>query len=379
MLQAINMLPPARRRLLTSMVEAYGTAYFAGQKISDKGLLSLPHHRRVALNDAIALEARFLEEFAPEVVAEAKREDSTRHSIASCMAERYPFLAREIYQGHFDVLCDIGLRLMGYYGRIRSFQTTNALEDLLWQTDFGDDVPAEWLRTPFRDVYIEFGEHRRFPVSISDPSSGQHVIEGCYLLSGLSARPSGERGLVRGFDVIIFGSPVGKVGLLNDTFTHMGLPIEDETMPIAQLVDEVVRRYEERDDFPNAAIFRPVLTHVAKVLVYLSTADARQVIRRDGSEAAAQLAALKSPGKRAKAARRTAALYDRIVVGPEHAPANFGGSSSGAAVRPHVRRGHIRSQPYGPQNSLRRPRWIQPMLIGSTSLTGVATPHYMVR
>ncbi len=362
-----------------SMVEAYGTAYLAGQAVADERLLALPHQRRVALNNAIALEARFLEEFAPEVVAEAKREDSTRHSIASCLAECYPLLAREIYRGRFDVLCDIGLRLMGHYGRIRSFQTTDVLEDLLWQTDFGDDVPAEWFRTPFRDVYIEFGEHRRFPVSISDPSSGRHVIEGCYLLSGLSARPSGEPGLVRGFDVIIFGSPVGKVGVVNDTFTHMGLPIEDETMPIAQLVDTVVRHYEDRDDFPNAAIFRPVLTHVAKVLVYLSTADARQVVRRDGSEAAAQLAALKSPGKKVKAARRAAALYDRIVVGPAQAPADFSGSSSGGSLRPHVRRGHIRSQPYGPQHSLRRPRWIQPMLIGGTSLTGAATPHYVVR
>lgn len=364
-----------------AFAEAYGSAYAKGQGCPDQRILALPHHKRIAQNDAIALEVRFLEEFAPAVVAEAKRPGATRHDIAMVMFDCYPDLARVMFKGRMDVLCDIGLRLMVFFNRVRTFQTTDALETMLHETDFGQDIPADWFRPPFETIYIEFGEHRRFPTKMFDPISGEHVIEGCYLFAGLAPSMHGAT-LVRGFDLIFFGSPVGKSGVMDDCFTHLGLPISDEGMPISELVRQVVEHYRARSDFPNAAAVQPVIEHVAKILVYLGTKEARQREVREGTEAAKRINGLKSPAKREKAARQAARLYDRIVVGPCTVPSELDGvhsSRAGGGVRPHIRRGHFRAQPYGPQHSLRRPQWIQPMMIGGERIAGAAQPSYVIQ
>ncbi len=377
----LSALSPSQQRKFMAFAEAYGRAYMKGQGCTDAHLLALPHHKRIALFDAVALEARFLEEFAPAVVAEAKREGATRHDIATTMLECYPNLAASMFQGRFDVLCDIGLRLMVFYNRIRKFQTTDALESMLHDTDFGQDIPASWFRPPFNEVYLEFGEHRRFPTKITDPTSGEHIIEGCYLLAGLT--PSlRDKSLVRGFDLILFGSPAGKTGVMDDCFTHLGLPISDESMPISALVDEVVAHYQARSDFPNASVIRPVVEHVAKILVYLGTKEARQHEVLVGTEAIKRLAAIKSSAKLEKASRQAARLYDRIIVGPSVLPPTMAGGpgSRSDGIRPHVRRGHFRAQAYGPQHSLRRPLWIEPMMIGHGRLTSAtSTSYYVVR
>jgi hypothetical protein len=45
-----------------------------------------------------------------------------------------------------------------------------------------------------------------------------------------------------------------------------------------------------------------------------------------------------------------------VVTDEEHPP-------TGRVVCPHLRRGHVRNQPYGPRRTLRRPQWIDPMFI----------------
>ena len=362
-------------------LRAYGKAY--EQNLSqDERLLALPHHRRIALGGAVGLEVAFLEEFAPDVVAEAKREHSTRQDIAETMLRAYPHLAAEVYKGRFDVLCDVGLRLMNHFGRIRHFQTTDSLEEMLQSTDFGDDIPAAWFRTPFDNVFIEFGEHRRSPLTILDPNSGVHVVEGAYLLSGLSAPIGGGDTLVRGFDLVIFGSPIGKRNTMDDAFIHMGFPIEDESQPITELVSRVVENYSVRREFENAPAFRPVVEHLAKVLVYLGMRDARQRVVVEGSDSERRIRGLKSPAKQEKARRQAARLYDRVVVGPTN-PLEGSGSGTGGlggTVRQHVRRGHLRMQAHGPKHSLRRPVWIHPSLVGAGyGDNGVRHPEYSIR
>ena len=66
-------MTPDQQRKFMDFAAAYGNAYTRGNDTRDERLLSLPHHKRIAMNDAVALEARFLEEFAPAVIAEAKR------------------------------------------------------------------------------------------------------------------------------------------------------------------------------------------------------------------------------------------------------------------------------------------------------------------
>jgi hypothetical protein len=373
-------LNAAQQRKFMAFAEAYGNAYKKGQGCTDPRILSLPHHKRIVQNEALAIEARFLEEFAPAVIAESKRPGTTRRAIATLMFERYPDLVRTMYKGRMEILYDIALRMMVFHQRVRFFQTTDALESMLHVTDFGHDIPAKWFHPPFDEIYIEFGEHRHFPTKMMDPSSGEHVVEGCYLFSGLSPSLHGSD-LVRGFDLIIFGSPVGKCGVTNDCFIYLGLPLSDEEMPISALVDQVVDHYRTRSDFPNAHVVRPVIEHVAKVLVYLGTKEARQREVSEGTEALKRISGLKSSAKREKAARQAARLYDRIVVGPSNLPSKMDAIKAirTTGVRPHIRRGHFRAQPYGPQHSLRRPQWIQPMLIGRDHIAGEAQPSYVIQ
>jgi len=370
----------AQRRKCYNFLRSRAAANDAILASDDDRLKTLPHYQRIALHDMLKHEAVFLEEFAPKVIAQVKTPGSTRHDIAATLQDCYPLLTKSIYLDRYDVLCDLALRLMVHYGRVRSFQTTDALEQMLQDTDFGGDVPAAWFRPPFEEVFIEFGEHRRFPETISDPDSGEHVIEGVYVMSGLShSKTDGQ--LVRAFDLIIFGSPTGKSTALDDCFIHMGLPIDDEEKPISDVVQDMVDYYASQSDFPNKHAFRPVVEHVAKVLVYLGTKDARQHKVTEGSEARRRIEGLKSPAKREKAQRQAARLYDRIVIGPAELPEDLAGGHIGSSsVRPHVRRGHFRAQAYGPQHTLRRPVWIQPTLVGKDRISGeVAHPAYVLQ
>lgn len=374
-------LTPSQQRKFMEFGAAYGDAYTRDNDNLDDRLLSLPHHKRIAINNAISLEARFLEEFAPKAIAEAKRPGATRRDIALTIMDQYPELTEAMYQNRADILCDVGLRLMVHFGRVRTFQTTDALETLLQGTDVGHDIPASWFRTPFEDCYIEFGEHRRFPVSITDPKSGKHVVEGVYLLAGQSRPVDGGTSLVRGYDLIIFGSASGKNGVMDDCFVHMGFPIGDETASISDLVSQVVAHYAAQSQFLNAEAFRPVVEHVAKILVYMGTKEARQIEVSECSQALRRANGLKSPAKREKALRQANRLYDRVVIGPESLPSTYSefGSGRNGSIRPHVRRGHFRSQAYGPQHSLRRPQWIQPMLVCKERFAGdTRLPTYSI-
>ena len=374
-----DSLKPADQQKFRRLITAHAAACEKLHACTDDRLFALPHHRRLALYNLLEHEAAFIEAFAPAAATEAQRPGSTRSDIALTIQQHYPLLVETVYQGRFDVLCDIALRLMVRYGRIHSFQTTDALEQLLLETDFGADVPAAWVQLPFNEVYIEFGEHRRFPVRISDPDSGEHVVEGVYVMGGLSKSFTSDR-LVRGLDLIIYGSPIGKRTLLDDSFVHMGLPIDDEERPISEIVQEAVHRYAQQSNFPNNHAFQPVMEHVAKVLVYLGTRDARQHPITAGTDARRRLAGIKSTAKREKAQRQSASLYDRIVVGPSELPTGFAEGFESGSVRPHMRRGHFRAQAYGPHHSLRRPQWIQPILVGKDKLTGdIARPEYIIQ
>ena len=374
-----------RRRLLLERIKAYGDAYAKSNASTDERLLVLPHHKRIKLCNALAVEHEFLEHFAPEAVASVASMGATRGYIATVFHEMYPELSYGMYQGSFDVLCDVALRMMIHQGRIRYFQTTDSLETMLQATDFGKDCPAEWFRPPFPDIYIEFGEHHNFPVKIKDPKSGEHIIEGVYVLSGegnVLDREHRTLNRARGFEIIIFGSPVGKAGVMDDCYSHMTVVIDDESASILDLVKKTVDTHLRKSPFLNSDVFAPVIEHVAKILIYLGTREARQREVNDLQQSEKKIQGLKSPSKVAKAIRQNARLYDRVVIGPESLGdgVSAGSRDGERGVAPHVRRGHLRSQPYGPQHSLRRPQWIQPTFVGGSWAGGsVPSPSYVVR
>ncbi len=379
----LSSLVPSEQVQYMKLARNYADSVLHGRECNPR-MLNLPHPQRIAAFGHLDAEAALFRSFAPAVWEAAGDPQATRYDMVRAFLLQHPLLAELVSDGHTEVLQDICLRLMVKAGRARQLQTTDALEQLLRHSDFGCDVPGGWFRTPYPGVYIEFGSRRDFPVSMRHPESGVHVVEGCYLFEGCArlADRGADSEPVRGYDVIICGSAAGKEGVLDDVYVHMAIAIEDENEPIISLVKRTIEQFRKRTGgVPNDEAFLPVIEHVAKVLVYLNTAEARRLVETEGTEAIRRIAAIKSPAKIEKAKRHAAHLYDRVVVGPTVLPEPCGDDASGSEMRTHWRRGHIRAQAYGVQHSLRRPVWIQPMLVRADKLgDGAAqSPTYLVK
>jgi len=379
-----SALPASDQAQFMKLVERYNKASALGTACHDPAILSLPHHQRFKVFGASDAEIAIWERFAPNAFKDAARTDVGRLEIMGTMLNQYPLLGRGMYQGNPLLLMDMALRMMIAKQRFHYFQTTDALEGMLKETDFGEDLEARWFIPPYPCVYIEFGQTRCSHLRLLDETTGEHIVEGCYLISG-DIHPYNDLSVdpVRGYDLIVFGSPVDKSnGIFDDTFFQVGIPIFDETASMAEIIQKTMNH--DSDSFPeitrrNGPAIRAIIEHIAKALTYINMPDARRQDCKEGSLAAKALAAIKNPAKREKAQRKAAAQYNRIIVGPDQNPLLMTAHSHGQGVRPHFRRGHFRQQAHGPKLTLRRPLWIQPMLIGKDRLDGpVESKNYVV-
>ncbi len=378
----LSSLLPSEQVQYMKLARNYADSVLYGRECNPR-MLNLPHPQRIAAFGHLDAEAALFRGFAPVVWEAAGDPQATRYDMVRAFLLHHPLLAELVSDGQTEVLRDICLRLMVKAGRARQLQTTDALEELLRHSDFGSDVPGSWFRTPYPGVYIEFGSRRDFPVTMRHPESGAHIVEGCYLFEGgvRLAERGADSEPVRGYDVIICGSAAGKKSVLDDVYVHMAIAIEDEDEPVTSLVKRTIEQFRKRTGgVPNDEAFLPVIEHVAKVLVYLNTAEARRMVVTEGTEAGRRIAAIKSPAKIEKARRQAAYLYDRIVVGPTALP-EPSGDDSGGEMRTHWRRGHIRAQAYGTNHALRRPVWIQPVLVRADKLGDGTAPAqaYLVK
>ena len=377
-------LPAADKAQFLKLVERYNKTTDLATACRDSATLSLPHHQRFKVFGSSDAEVAIWERFAPGTYTTAGDPAFGRLEIIADMLDRYPLLGKGMYQGDPITLMDMALRMMVAKRRFHVFQTTDALEAMLSETDFADDLEARWFIPPYPCMYIEFGQSRSSPLRIMDEKSGEHIVEGCYLISG-DVHPFNDFSVeaVRGYDLIVFGSPVGKAnGLFDDTFTQVGIPIFAEDAPMKEIIEktlsydsaalpEITRR--------NGPALKAIIEHLAKCLTYINMPDARRIDCKDGALASKALEAIKNPAKKEKAQRKSANQYNRIIVGPENSPLLMTPHSLGQGVRPHFRRGHFRQQAYGPKSTLRRPQWIQPMLIGKDRLDGLIEPkEYLV-
>jgi hypothetical protein len=367
-------------------------------------LLALPHPKRVDIAGLLDAANDFIHDFAPACHALGKIPTASRINFVSKMVDRYPAIAKMFVgpgvarsEFGFDTepLEDMALRLYWRQRAGRTFQITDALDERLAQTTIGADIPADWFRLPHSCVYIQFGTRpsTRLP-TLYHGESGEHRIEGCYLLEYTNSYLSHETAAinnldpnipVRAIEMIVCGSAEGKAHILDDVVTHTHIVIRDENKSIVDTLkywlEYADRLAGQRDR--NWTVLPTILEHVAKVLVYLGTAECRRRQLNEESTARQELASIKSGSKLAKAERKLRRLYDRIVVGPDSFPvASPVIPGSSGAMPMHWRRGHFRSQPYGPNLSLRRPKWIEPMLIRADLLSAEQVPvtkDYLVK
>jgi hypothetical protein len=285
----------------------------------------------------------------------------------------------------------------------RMFQVSDRVERLLEQTDIGSDAPARYMRPPYPALYIEFGETRLSALRQHNPSTGAHVLEGVYLFAHdlpphyknlFTDSPMRDQAL--GLDVsrpillleaTFTGSPVGKASVMDDSTQFIQIFIQDEDLPVADLVERHLAWYADRSAWPASAqtpsndameSYRQALTHLSKVLLYLHTRPPLES-RLERTETLNKLAAL-GPKKRAKAERKLDRVYDRVIISAVSSQgAEAANGQDGRSVSTHWRRGHFRQQAFGAGRLERRLIWIKPMLIGGKDMGSVSIKNYEVR
>jgi hypothetical protein len=223
-------------------------------------------------------------------------------------------------------------------------EATPALETLLTHCDTDDAVPIGMLNFPHAAQYLRFGEHiaRSQPADFDDADA---VVDGVFCFVSTEPMQAGARAPVRRVQLIfIVKRQDCYSGLLN--LEHR---IDSADMLLSDWVRQMV------DQIPNLpAAAHPRITelvgHVAKVFLYLNWKGARQVLRKDYSDAQVSLV-LMGKKKQAKLSRRIATLYDRIVVGPDSLPdadvANGPDWATGQAALAHWQSGQFRIQAQG--------------------------------
>ena len=265
------------------------------------------------------------------------------------------------------------------------FQTTDALDQMLAATDIGRDIPANFIRTPFPEQFIQFGETMSSPLTVWNAATQNHRAEGCYVRSGMlpdnmGSIPESLLGHGHRFIEFVFtGSSLGKSHNLDDATQAVTVAIPDEDATMLDVIeatlaaDDAVGRQKHPDE---AASIRSTFYHAAKILLYLNIDGVAKRPLLERSELQAKLARIKG-GKRGKVERQLLRSYDRIVIGPKTAPAPAVGAAPTDGTGRHVvschwRRGHFRSQAYGERHSLRRPAWIAPILVNAEA--AITTP-----
>lgn len=345
--------------------------------INNPDLMRLPHPRRMEIAGMLPMwEELFAADLEPLKTALLDL-DQPLEFVIKGMLQRSHFAAIVEEMGYAPGNTNFGMleaaltNLRYVYASGRLFQTRDDLDMRLRQTDIGDQAPCKFLRLPYPMMFLEFGESRSTPLTISHDDSGAHVMEGVYLT---------EHGLGADARMLYFlfcGSPVGKRNLLDDVTRSFALPIDHEEDPLETALAAMVAHYrglKHQQRTPEHQVQECVdaIYHTAKVLLYLNSHHPVTETQLEYTELQHRLGRVKT-GKRAKLERKASRTYDRVVIGPKMTPSSTDASSQHRTVETHWRRGHYRLQAYGPKRVDRKLIWIEPTLIGVDSLADTAS------
>lgn len=230
-------------------------------------------------------------------------------------------------------------------------EATDALQQLLVHSDLGGDLPIGFVRPPFPACYIPFG--KSFQDVLGDKRGRRCGIttklQGVYVFT---AGREEDRALSFVLIEEIEGQPLLAA-------SDMDLIIRDEEQSIHQIIANACNQNGQSISF-----YESVVQLCTRIFLYMNLSQVGQL---DDPSYTLALRQSKNygPKKMAKRSWQIAHLYDRVVLGPQtlmqHATDELG------EVSPHMRRGHFRLQPHGPQQSLRKvifiaPTWIRPDL-----------------
>ncbi|MBX8498207.1 hypothetical protein [Pseudomonas cichorii] len=161
--------------------------------------------------------------------------------------------------------------------------TSNIIDNLLEQTEIGDDIPVSYLRPPFKNCYIEFTEDRSSSLKVYNEQTHEHTLEGVYIAETHIEPNTKEmerytsNNLVdtskplRILDLMFTGSPIGKSNHEDDALRIQGFYIQDTTLTIKEALIKVENQYGADEDFTGDLNYlSDTLNHMAKVLLFIN-------------------------------------------------------------------------------------------------------------
>lgn len=260
--------------------------------------------------------------------------------------------------------------------------TSNLIDQLLEQTEIGDDIPISYLRPPFKNCYIEFTEDRSSSLKVFNEQTQEHILEGVYI-SETQIEPKTKEmdryttsSLVdtskplRILDLMFTGSPLGKSHNTDDALRIQGFYIQDGSSTIKEELKRVEEKYGADEDFTgDISYLSETLNHMAKVLLFINCKQYRDTAFNERKEMRKKIDSLKALPKIRKYEDKIRKTYDRIIIKPddniiyESRP----GHNHSKDVQPkkiHWRKGHFRMQPYGLGAAKRKVIFIEPTIVG---------------
>lgn len=267
------------------------------------------------------------------------------------------------------------------------FSFDDRLLDLLEKTDIDLDILMSDIRLPFAHIYIELGSRSSDLVNkrtLHNDSSGEHILEGAYV--SMTKRMNGESVL----EVTMTGSPVGKSEIGDDAIEWLSMQ-SDGNRTIREALhnafhqkENIFQKYHplfKRGDVNTERISfleqqsAQRLELIIKALLYLNMPHIRTEVCKNRTEADKIVARINSTAHKRKAQRKALRVYNSILVLPPIIAHQDGNAipihSDAKTNKTHWRRGHFRTQRFGPELAQRKIIWISPVLVNPEQLGSV--------
>jgi hypothetical protein len=258
-----------------------------------------------------------------------------------------------------DTLWEVTAPLVFWNQTHAIIEPTDALDQLLAHSDIGHELPVGLLRAPQSAVYICLGTQTHQELDAKLPAKeGPQTLkhQGIYVFEAVQ---DNHRVITL---VPIYEDQASKVFGASMLELHITSPDE----ALNNLIHRICHETGHSDYMMSLA------QAVTKLFLYMALPQAQLVHHQPYTDALEHLQRLGAK-KTAKLRRQLPRLYDRLVVGPTEISIGqaAGGHDCGGGTNelsPHLRRGHFRLQPHGPNNSKRRLVFIAPAWVRADKL-----------
>jgi hypothetical protein len=265
---------------------------------------------------------------------------------------------------------EIGANLMYCRHQGTVIEATPALESLLTNSDVDLDLPMSMVAPPYAAQYLRFGDQAISHLKAPNGTLPGHVFDGAFCFFTPSAHPGAAGAWV--LELVFISKRNDR---FNGQITLIGTT-DRGNMRVGEWLDWVIGASTAPSFGGAREAMHAAVSHVVKLFLYMGLKHARRVVHNDQDEALKRAKGL-GERKRAKLLKRTASLYNAIVVGPEAPQSQTMAREGGASVAPHWRRGHFRMQPHGPGWKERKLIFVAPVLIHAAQLQGGVPPPRM--